>query len=270
MKRVLVSIISIQGVLSAFALGALAFFYASQSFKCTDNPAGEGCGGRAKAKSYEIPSPEKADDRIATYTLWLAVFSGALVIVSAVQMRALIKTDKTASRTADAARDTAKATGDSVTLASNNAERQLRAYVHIHKAVRLSPHHPAPNFALEIKNYGHTPARKGRYWFVTRIAEYSARIGFEKPTDVEIGRFESAPNAVMSFPGINVPPDQLSLTGEQMAAFQEGKIALFVFCELCYLDVFDKDRTTRFLFRYGNDGITTGRLATCEDGNDST
>jgi hypothetical protein len=260
---------NIYGVLCAFALGALALFYASQSFKCTNNAIGEGCSGHAKAKSYEVALAEKADDRIANYTLWLAVFSGLLFVTSVVQWRALIKTDQTAQRTADAAIDTAKATGDSVTLASNNAERRLRAYVHIHKAVRISPHHAAPNFALEVKNYGHTPARNGHYWFVTRIAEYLARIGFDKPSDVKIGRFESAPSAVMSFPGINVPPDQQALTGEQMTAFQAGEIAFFVFGELCYTDVFGQRRTTRFRLRYGNDGIATGRLATCEDGNES-
>jgi hypothetical protein len=163
-----------------------------------------------------------------------------------------------------------RSTGNLVQGAETTAQHQLRAYVHVHKAVRLSPHHAAPHFALEIKNYGHTPARNGTYWFVTKIAEYSESIGFDKPSDVEIGRFESAPGALMSFPGINVPPEQQSLTGEQMTAFQEGKIAFFVFGELYYTDVFDEDRITKFRVRYGNDGINTGRLATCETGNEST
>jgi hypothetical protein len=261
---------NIHGVLAAFALGALAFFYGSQSLKCTDNPRSEACSAHAKEKSYEIQSAEKADDRIATYTLWLAVFSALLVIVSVVQWTALIKADKTARRTADAARDTARATGESVTLASNNAERQLRAYVYVSRAVRVTPHHAAPGFALEIKNFGRTPAKSGRYWFVSRIEEYSCRVGFDKPKDVEIGRFEVAPAGTLSFPGINSPPDPNTLSGEQMTEFQEGKIAFFVFGELRYTDVFDQERLTKFRFRYGADGIAFGRLATCEEGNEST
>ena len=208
---------------------------------------------------------------IAFYTAVLCLFTGVLAFVSFVQINYLRRADETARKSAEAANVTAKATGDSVALAGENSERQLRAYVHIHRAVRSSIHRAAPSFMLEVKNFGHTPARNGRYWFVTRIADYSSRVGFDKPSNVEIGRFELAPTAIISFPGINVPPDPQTLTDEQMMiAFQEGTIAFFVFGEFCYTDVFNKDRITRFRVRYGNDGVASGRLATCPEGNDST
>jgi hypothetical protein len=60
-------------------------------------------------KSDEISRPETADDRIARYTLWLAIFTGALVVVSGVQIAFLIRADKTARISANAAKTAADA-----------------------------------------------------------------------------------------------------------------------------------------------------------------
>jgi hypothetical protein len=86
----------LSSILSAVVLGALAYFYADQSFTRTNNPTTEGSGS-AKAKAYNIAPPEKADDRIATYTLWLAILTGALVVVSSIQICFLILAERKAS-----------------------------------------------------------------------------------------------------------------------------------------------------------------------------
>ncbi len=57
----------------------------------------------APNRPAEIFSQPTAEDRIATYTLWLALFTFALVAVSSVQIRFLIRADKTARITAEAA-----------------------------------------------------------------------------------------------------------------------------------------------------------------------
>ncbi len=64
--------------------------------------------------THEQPTDETspkstADERIAAYTGWLATFTLALVIVSAVQIRFLIRADETARITATAAKQSADA-----------------------------------------------------------------------------------------------------------------------------------------------------------------
>jgi hypothetical protein len=56
------------------------------------------------------PAQISADDRIANYTEWLAVLTGGLVVVSAIQIRFLIRSDKTARISGDAAKQSADAT----------------------------------------------------------------------------------------------------------------------------------------------------------------
>jgi hypothetical protein len=93
-------------VIGAALLGALVFFYAEQiwrSSECSNNPTEQGRTKSAKAKTLEISVPEKPDEKIASYTLWLAILTGCLVGVSALQIRFLVKADETASKAAEAA-----------------------------------------------------------------------------------------------------------------------------------------------------------------------
>jgi hypothetical protein len=69
--------------------------------------------GTAK-KPKQIVAADSADDRIARYTLWLAIFTGALVIVSGFQGYFLIRADRTARISADAAKKSADNTRKSV------------------------------------------------------------------------------------------------------------------------------------------------------------
>jgi hypothetical protein len=57
----------------------------------------------------KIAMPNSAEDRIADYTWWLSAFTLALVVVSAVQIRFLIRADKTARIAAEAAVKSASA-----------------------------------------------------------------------------------------------------------------------------------------------------------------
>src|SRR6266478_2569457 len=73
----------------------------------------------AKQSPKEIAQSESIDDRLARYTLWLAIFTGALVLTSVVQNYFLIRADKTARLAANAA-------ANSVQIAKESLER---AYV---------------------------------------------------------------------------------------------------------------------------------------------
>jgi hypothetical protein len=54
-------------------------------------------------KSVQAGNAESADDRVARYTLWLAILTGGLVMASAFQGYFLIRSDKTTSIAANAA-----------------------------------------------------------------------------------------------------------------------------------------------------------------------
>jgi len=116
---------------------------------------------RAENHGANIARPETADDRIARYTWWLAAFTAALVTVSAIQIFFLIRADKTARRSADAA------------LASTTVLPRIeRAYVSVLGAayngvidiiggrshVTRLPAGPPNIFEVMVNNYGKTPA----------------------------------------------------------------------------------------------------------------
>jgi hypothetical protein len=55
----------------------------------------------------QVPESKTTDERLANYTLWLAILTGCLVAVSAIQGGFLYRADKTARLTAEAAKQSA-------------------------------------------------------------------------------------------------------------------------------------------------------------------
>jgi hypothetical protein len=87
---------------------------------------------------------------VTSSTFWVALFTGLLVLCSAIgfvfQWNAL-----------RVARDSANAARDAVELASDNAEKQLRAYVYI-SALTAEKNEDHFNVHIKLTNVGHTPA----------------------------------------------------------------------------------------------------------------
>jgi hypothetical protein len=82
--------------------------------------------------TYKEAAKVSADDRIADYTEWLAVLTGGRVIVAAIQIGFLIRTDKTARISADAAKQSAHATKESAAAAQASVQLAIakqRAYI---------------------------------------------------------------------------------------------------------------------------------------------
>jgi len=70
---------------------------------------------RSAKKPEQISQTQSTDDRLARYTLWLAIFTGALVVVSGIQGYFLLRADKTARLAANAATDQAALTRETMT-----------------------------------------------------------------------------------------------------------------------------------------------------------
>ena len=122
---------------------------------------------RGSKAGHPPPAPESAEDRIADYTGWLAAFTPALAGVSSIQIYFLIRADKTARITAEAA----KVSAEMVT----NIER---AFVFI-EGSEITFGYKHPSVQITFRNYGRTPAKVARLSFFVRILDHS-------PTDKDI------------------------------------------------------------------------------------
>jgi hypothetical protein len=109
---------------------------------------------------------KSSDDRIADYTWWVAFFTFALSAVSAIQIGFLLRADKTARISADAAQSTAQALRD-------NAANELRAYVSLEDIYFLYRGEERTDgerreftniHRIRVRNYGRTPARNMEIW----------------------------------------------------------------------------------------------------------
>lgn len=103
---------------AALALAAFLVFGASSSAQTPSKNPQASADASSEQRAQNIPQPQSPDDRIAAYTLWLAIFTGALVVVSSLQIFFLLRADKTARISADAARLAAETTRESVTAAN--------------------------------------------------------------------------------------------------------------------------------------------------------
>jgi hypothetical protein len=108
----------------------------------------------AEGAPVEVTQAERADDRIARYTLWLAIFTCALVVISAVQIAFLTSADKTARKAADTAMLQAKA--------SIGVELPKLMLFHLDfklsDATRFLDKMQYPIIEISVKNFGRTPA----------------------------------------------------------------------------------------------------------------
>jgi hypothetical protein len=101
--------------------------------------------------AHAIDHPATPDDRIANYTLWLAILTGGLVLVSAGQGYFLLRADRTARMTAEAAQ-----------AQTRNFTKLERPYIYIFGAKGLEcdfdQEEPYDFLKYWVANYGKTPA----------------------------------------------------------------------------------------------------------------
>jgi len=92
------------------------------------------------------------DERLATYTMWLAIFTALLVLVAIFQIGFLVRTDKTSTAAANAAKQSAD-------VAERTFTELERPYIFVDTPKFIpSPIEGALNVQYILKNYGRTPA----------------------------------------------------------------------------------------------------------------
>jgi hypothetical protein len=152
-------------------------------------------------------------------------------------------------------------------IARDTARLQLRAYVfpvyaHI-RDVRAS----RPNFVIDIKNFGQTPAYGLR--MKTALQSGSYPLDRELVPDVQssIATAQLAPQAAL-FDDIAL---NHSLSENEISTLAEGSAAIYLFGEIEYFDIYKARRWTTFRMLLGGpDGVPAhGRLGYHEQGNDA-
>jgi hypothetical protein len=147
-----------------------------------DQGAPQSAGQSPKAK-VKPPSP---DERIADYTLWLERFTGALAIVSSIQIIFLVRADMTASRSASAATEAAKI----ARMALEGIERPfvvLSIVANEQEERDLGLRAP---IRCALTNYGKTPAIVTHLSRIVRAYDHDKSPGAAKVGDVHAIRMD--------------------------------------------------------------------------------
>jgi hypothetical protein len=185
--------------------------------------------------------PRKPDERIADYTLWLERFTGLLALITTVQIGFLIRADRTARTSADAAK-----------LAAEVIPKIERAYIFVKVQLRDAPS-PFPEITIDVGfyNHGKTPA------LITKLRAYPAIL-------------TTAPQRLNEFPGSeNEVPQGLAVTAggvywttvaqvvdqESYGQIKSGEITLFCVGRIEYDDILGSHNETGFCWQFFDDSI---------------
>lgn len=225
---------------AAVLVAALLFVRIVEPEDCT-KVEGNGTGG-ASPKSSAV-SPE---GRIADYTEVLAYFTALLAIVSLFQGVMLYRSNNTATVSADAAKDAAKA----AQLSADALTAIERAYVFLGKEITCQIDWPTTTgeerkskIAIRFKNLGKTPAiLKEIHWGVIRMAG--------APNGVDAAKLPGGPLPVSIILSSGDASRQLthefSIQGKDVDSINLGREQLYLTGRVIYDDVFGKSHETGF------------------------
>jgi hypothetical protein len=160
------------------------------------------------------------------------------------------------------------ATQQALRHAEETAERQLRAYVHISRAgIKFDPPE-SPEWHLEIKNFGQTPAYEVSQWTHIWITDRPLK----EPLPIPAADFKTAKSILA--PGNHeimqwtkeppIPTASLPLIGTPVGT-------IYIYGEIKYVDAFKKQRFTKYRLFFG-DSIRAGTCMLMPDseGNEAT
>jgi hypothetical protein len=198
----------------------------------------------------DIMTPEEADDRIARYTLWLAVLTGGLVIASSIQFVFLYRADKTARIAATAVKDQASLTREAMT-------RTQRAFVFVKHVcvghqINLVQATTGPlveavigwNIGIQWENTGDTPTRD----LVTHISLHEFQ--GEMPADYNFPELNKTTTKSLLGPKAVCFSPVFSISDSQARQIFQGRNHLYMWGWAEYDDVFPDSERHRTEFCY--------------------
>jgi hypothetical protein len=159
-----------------------------------------------------------------------------------------------------------------------SVERQLRAYVFVSGAAvtNVTEGDGIPEAQVVIKNFGQTPAYK-----VVNVTGFAMDV-YPPPKSIRL----TVPKEEFSTPiaKSDLGPTQVEtsttdakekkrpLSQDEKAALAEGKLIIYVYGEIRYVDAFGRPQSTKYRYMMGGPvGVRSGgRLVSCEEGNEAT
>jgi hypothetical protein len=205
---------------------------------------------------------------------WLTWFTGGLVIVGGLQLflflwqlRLIRDSLVDAKHAADAARQSADAANDSVRLAKETAQKELRAYINYDSARMENWNSSRPIVRAVFKNFGDTPAYAVTYEIALLVGDGTLEKNFPK-------------DAIYSKKSLGVVGPNTPITMSmglddariaQIKKLVEGKGGIvFVSGRIDYDDCFRRERRwTTFRLAYNHGAASGDDLSICESGNDA-
>ncbi len=189
----------------------------------------------------------------------VALFTGTLWWVT---RKSVIATEIAAKAARDAADVASAALGE----AQSTAQHQLRAYISIDHIIRDKNLHE-PGFTIFIRNSGQTPAYKVRHYNQKEILEFPLPHELVAVLREDGTRFICGPGQLAADSGLGGP-----ISDPDWEALRSGKMAIYVYGIIEYMDVFGCVRWTKFCYFCGGPaGMTeAGYLTAYSHGNEAT
>jgi hypothetical protein len=196
---------------------------------------------------------------------WMMVWLTLIyVVVSTFTLRTIIRQSRIAETAAKSALRNARTASKTLDLTRDTAKRQLRAYVLPTKAYRIQ-RQDATWVVVEIKNSGSTPAYNYRGFVATDICERGQqRENIELPTGVETSQAIIPPSATLELGG-----PMTDLTPQQVLDISAGRKTIYVHGDITYTDAFDETRFAKFRFECTGELLSLGRFMACPQGNEA-
>jgi len=216
---------------------------------------------------YYAKADLDAQERMATEAERLAKFTDTQVSIGVAQSVLLFLTLGAAVFAAWAAWKAAEAGDEIVTVTRDSAERQLRAYVTISGCgiSDLKTTKGPIKATLTMKNVGQTPAYDVVHPSAIGIHSFPRTDFPAPPQDLPLSKQVLGPNGIAyKFHTYRV------LTDEENDGITAGKMAIYVFGEVRYRDVFGNSHTTKYRYMIGGRvGLRGKHMAACDDGNEA-
>jgi type II secretory pathway pseudopilin PulG len=215
--------------------------------------------------AYVIGCPPIWD---AVWSNWALVLVGFLAAAIALRTLKTIATQTAATEKAVIAAtrsaDAADATLDAI---KDTAQRQLRAYLLPISAEKRQDKNVQGEFSVIVtfRNAGQTPAYNCTSWMGVGVSDFPNPPYFpDAPADTGKSLYFMAPNSELEKGGASDP-----LTPADLEGIRNSTRAIYAHGEICYLDVFNVPRFTKFRMVCTGESFSTGRFVFCGGGNEA-
>lgn len=210
--------------------------------------------------------------RLVTYTkkLWAATVDLARDAKEASdrQFGKLEESLVIAKASSDAAKQSAESATKTVETMEANGERELRAYVFVSDEPPMGcDSNGDPQAKILVTNHGRTPATELQCCAHMALQRFPLDVTLEPPSFDGGSKSSLAPGA----PPFRLFPNRGSpLNDAEKAAIIAGQAAIFLWGEVVYVDVFRRERKTKFCLYCTGDDLARGHFAHYKDGNSYT